>query len=293
MPVSMTGFGRFETITEEFSHVWEIRSVNNRFLDMKWRMPSVLRSLETRFEKIVRKAASRGRIDISLSVETRSAALLGVSLNTAQAGAMLDQLRALAKAQGVEFVPDMNRLLSASHLWRDDSAEADPGLVASLDQGLKKALADWNSSRRVEGAEMVRDMTTRFANLRVLATAVAERVPVVLKDKQQATAERLTALVAQAGMTFTEERLAQEVAVLADRLDVSEEITRLAAHLDRLDEAAAAEGEAGKRLDFLIQEAFREINTCGNKAQDVEVSRLVVDFKVELEKCREQVQNIE
>lgn len=293
MPVSMTGFGRFETITEEFSHVWEIRSVNNRFLDMKWRMPSVLRSLETRFEKIVRKAASRGRIDISLSVETRSAALLGVSLNTAQAGAMLDQLRALAKAQGVEFVPDMNRLLSASHLWRDDSAEADPGLVASLDQGLKKALADWNSSRRVEGAEMVRDMTTRFANLRVLAAAVAERVPVVLKDKQQATAERLTALVAQAGMTFTEERLAQEVAVLADRLDVSEEITRLAAHLDRLDEAAAAEGEAGKRLDFLIQEAFREINTCGNKAQDVEVSRLVVDFKVELEKCREQVQNIE
>ena len=87
--------------------------------------------------------------------------------------------------------------------------------------------------------------------------------------------------------------LAQEVAVLADRLDVSEEITRLAAHLDRLDEAAAAEGEAGKRLDFLIQEAFREINTCGNKAQDVEMSRLTVEFKVELEKCREQVQNIE
>jgi uncharacterized protein (TIGR00255 family) len=289
----MTGFGRFETVTEEFSHVWEIRSVNNRFLDMKWRMPSVLRSLETRFEKIVRKVGTRGRVDISLSVETRSAALLGVSLNTAQAGAMLDQLRSLAVLQGVEFVPDMNRLLSASHLWRDDSAEPDPGLVASLEQGLKNALADWNNSRRVEGGELVRDMTTRFANLRVLAAAVAERVPAVLKDKQAATAERLIALVAQAGMSFTEERMAQEVAVLADRLDVSEEITRLAAHLDRLDEAAAAEGEAGKRLDFLIQEAFREINTCGNKAQDVEVSRLVVDFKVELEKCREQVQNIE
>jgi len=293
MPVSMTGFGRFETITEDFSHVWEIRSVNNRFLDMKWRMPSVLRSLETRFEKVVRKACARGRVDISLSVETRSAALLGVSLNTAQAGAMLDQLRALAAEQGVAFVPDMNRLLSATHLWRDDSAEPDPNLVSSLEQGLKKALADWNSSRRIEGAELVRDMTSRFANLRVLAAAVAERVPAVLKDKQTATAERLTALVAQAGMTFTEERLAQEVAVLADKLDVSEEITRLAAHLDRLDEAAAAEGEAGKRLDFLIQEAFREINTCGNKAQDVEVSRLIVDFKVELEKCREQVQNIE
>ncbi|PKN09172.1 MAG: YicC family protein [Deltaproteobacteria bacterium HGW-Deltaproteobacteria-8] len=293
MPVSMTGFGRHESITEEFSHVWEIRSVNNRFLDMKWRMPSVLRSLETRFEKVLRKNAARGRVDVSLSVETRSAALLGVSLNTAQAGAMLDQLRALAKTQGVAFAPDMNRLISASHLWRDDSAEPDPGLVASLEQGLKKALDDWNNSRRVEGEELARDLKERFARLRVLAASVGERVPLVLKDKQAATAERLNALVAQAGMTFTEERLAQEVAVLADRLDVSEEITRLAAHLDRLEEAVASNGEAGKRLDFLIQEAFREINTCGNKAQDVELSRLTVEFKVELEKCREQVQNLE
>ncbi|MDQ7834144.1 MAG: YicC/YloC family endoribonuclease [Humidesulfovibrio sp.] len=293
MPVSMTGFGRHETIADDFSHVWEIRSVNNRFLDMKWRMPSVLRSLETRFEKILRKNAARGRVDVSLSVETRSAALLGVSLNTAQAGAMLDQLRALAAIQKVEFTPDLNRLISASHLWRDDSVEPDPGLAASLEQGLKKALQDWNSSRRVEGEELARDLKERFARLRVLAAAVGERVPVVLKDKQAATAERLNALVAQAGMTFTEERLAQEVAVLADRLDVSEEITRLAAHLDRLEEAVSSDGEAGKRLDFLIQEAFREINTCGNKAQDVELSRLTVEFKVELEKCREQVQNLE
>ncbi|MBU1039663.1 MAG: YicC family protein [Proteobacteria bacterium] len=293
MPMSMTGFGRHETITDEFSHVWEIRSVNNRFLDMKWRMPSVLRSLETRFEKTLRKSAARGRVDVSLSVETRSAALLGVSLNTAQAGAMLDQLRALAKEQGVGFAPDLNRLISASHLWRDDSSEPDPGLAASLEQGLKKALADWNNSRRVEGEELARDLKERFARLRVLAASVGERVPVVLRDKQAATAERLNALVAQAGMTFTEERLAQEVAVLADRLDVSEEITRLAAHLDRLEEAVSSAGEAGKRLDFLIQEAFREINTCGNKAQDVELSRLTVEFKVELEKCREQVQNLE
>lgn len=293
MPVSMTGFGRHETITDEFSHVWEIRSVNNRFLDMKWRMPSVLRSLETRFEKILRKSAARGRVDVSLSVETRSAALLGVSLNTAQAGAMLDQLRSLAKTQGVDFAPDLNRLISASHLWRDDSAEPDPGLAASLEQGLRKALGDWNNSRRVEGEELARDLKTRLTRLRVLAAAVGERVPVVLRDKQAATAERLNALVAQAGMTFTEERLAQEVAVLADRLDVSEEITRLAAHLDRLEEAVSSDGEAGKRLDFLIQEAFREINTCGNKAQDVELSRLTVEFKVELEKCREQVQNLE
>ena len=182
MPMSMTGFGRVETVAENFSHVWEIRSVNNRFLDLKWRMPSVLRSLETRFEKVLRKHAARGRVDVSLSVETRSAALLGVSLNAAQAGAMLDQLRELAKTQGAVFVPDMNRLLSASHLWRDDSAEPDPGLVASLELGLKKALADWNDSRRVEGGELARDLKERFARLRVLAAAVAERVPVSFRN---------------------------------------------------------------------------------------------------------------
>ncbi|MBI5519457.1 MAG: YicC family protein [Desulfovibrio sp.] len=293
MPMSMTGFGRVETNAEDFSHVWEIRSVNNRFLDVKWRMPQVLRSMEIRFDKILRKNAARGRVDVNLSVDTRSAALLGVSLNTAQAGAMLDQLRALAKEQGVDFQPDMNRLLSASHLWKDDSAEPDPRLAKSLEEGFQKALDDWNASRRVEGGELAKDLKARFARLRELAEAVGQRVPVVLKDKQAATAERLTALVAQAGMSFAEDRLAQEVAVLADRLDVSEELTRLAAHLDRLDEAVSGKGEAGKRLDFLIQEAFREINTCGNKAQDVEMSRLTVDFKVELEKCREQVQNIE
>ncbi len=293
MPASMTGFGRVETNGEDFSHVWEIRSVNNHFLDVKWRMPSVLRSLEVKFDKLLRKHASRGRVDISLTVETRSAALLGVSLNTAQAGAMLDQLRALAGEQGVSFAPDLNRLLSAANLWRDDSAEPDPRLAASLQEGFLKVVEDWNASRRVEGGELARDLKGRFANLRELATAVAARVPVVLKEKQAATAERLNALVAQAGLTFPDERLAQEVAVLADRLDVTEELTRLSAHLDRLDEALAANGETGKRLDFLIQEAFREINTCGNKAQDSEVSRLTVDFKVELEKCREQVQNIE
>jgi uncharacterized protein (TIGR00255 family) len=203
------------------------------------------------------------------------------------------KLRELAKTQGVDFTPDMNRLLGAAHLWRDDSAEPDPKLALSLAEGFEKAVADWNASRRVEGEELAKDLLARLSRLRELAALVAERVPVVLKDKQAATAERLNTLVAQAGMSFEPERLAQEVAVLADRLDVSEELTRLAAHLDRLEEAASSKGEAGKRLDFLIQEAFREINTCGNKAQDSELSRLTVEFKVELEKCREQVQNIE
>ena len=118
-------------------------------------------------------------------------------------------------------------------------------------------------------------------------------MPGVAEEKKRALVERIRESLAAADAAFSEDRMLQEVAVLADRLDVSEEATRLTEHLRRLAEVLAQEGEVGKRLDFLLQEAFREINTCGNKCQDAAVSALVVEFKAELEKCREQVQNIE
>ncbi len=293
MPASMTGFGRFESAAEKWSHGFEVKSVNGRFLDVKWRLPAALRSLETAWEKIVRSYGARGRVDICLNLEVKSPDVLGVSLNLPMVAAMLDQVERLAALRGQTFVPDYNRLLALSSLWRDDSSRPDQGLLDSLEQGLRAALEDWRASRRAEGAALAADLRARFGRLRELASAVGGRIPTVLAEKRTNLCQRVREALAQVGAEYSEDRMLQEVAVLTDRLDVSEELTRLAAHLDRLEEALGAEGEEGKRLDFLIQEAFREINTCGNKAQDVEVSRLVVDFKTELERCREQVQNLE
>ncbi len=293
MPASMTGYGRSETNEDAWSHLWEVRSVNGRFLDVKWRLPSALRSQENAWEKIVRSYGSRGRVELSLSMEVRDVSVLGVSLNRPLAGAMLAQLAELAASRGEHFTPDYNRLLGNSSLWRDDSAEPDPRLAASLEAGLRAALEDWRKSRLAEGRALAADLSSRFETLRRLAQGVSERVPQVLAEKRETLLTRVRDLVAAAGADFSEDRMIQEVALLTDRLDVSEELTRLAAHLSRLDEALGSSGDEGKRLDFLIQEVFREINTCGNKAQDSEVSRLVVDFKSELERCREQVQNIE
>lgn len=293
MPASMTGFGRSETATEQWSHSFEVRSVNGRFLDVKWRIPAALRSLETAWEKIVRSFGARGRVDVSLNLEVKSPEILGVSLNLPLAQAMLDQVERLARDRGQGFEPDYNRLLSMSSLWRDDSSRPDPALMDSLDKGLRAALEDWRTSRRHEGAALAADLRSRFARLGDLTRSIAARIPTVLDEKRANLCQRVREALAQVGAEYSEDRMLQEVAVLTDRLDVSEELTRLNAHLERLDQALAAEGEEGKRLDFLIQEAFREINTCGNKAQDVEVSRLVVDFKTELERCREQVQNLE
>ncbi|WP_320172553.1 YicC/YloC family endoribonuclease [Maridesulfovibrio sp.] len=293
MPVSMTGFGRFEITEDKWSHVWEIRSVNSRFLDLKWRLPNSMRGYESRWEKLVRKYGSRGRVDLSLNLEVFSTELLGVSLNRLQAKAMLDQLRDMAGEDKTAFVPDYNRLLGISALWRDAMSEPDPELAASITEGLEKALANWRDSRQEEGNDLVRDLEERFSLLREYTEQVKVRVPEILESKRSALIERVTSNMETLGAEYVEDRMVQEVAILTDKLDVSEEITRLDAHLERISEVLHGNKDAGKRLDFLLQETFREINTCGNKCQDADVSRIVVEFKAELEKCREQVQNIE
>lgn len=293
MPVSMTGFGRSETNDDAWTHVWEIKSVNGRFLDVKWRMPGYLRSLENGWEKIVRQHASRGRVDISLNLEVLDAKILGVTFNETMAQAMFDQMEKLAASRGEKFEPDYNKVLSMPSLWRDNGSEPDPGLTESLTKGLEAALKDWVNSRTVEGDAMVTDLLERLEVLRGLGKDIAGRIPDILEEKKANLRQRIKDMLESAGADFSEDRMLQEVAYLTDKLDVSEELTRLDAHLDRLGEVLSTKGEAGKKLDFLCQETFREINTCGNKANDTATSRLVVDFKAELERCREQVQNIE
>lgn len=293
MPVSMTGFGRFETNEDAWTHVWEIKSVNGRFLDVKWRIPGFLRSLETGWERLVRTRASRGRVDVSLNLEVLDAEVLGVTFNETMARAMFRQMEKLAESRGEIFNLDYNRVLAMPALWRDNGAEPDPGLAESLSKGLDAALGDWVDSRAREGQALVADLTARFATLRELTEKVRERIPDILEAKKDGLRQRITDMLDSANADFSEDRMLQEVAYLTDKLDVSEELTRLDAHLERLGEVLADRDDVGKKLDFLVQETFREINTCGNKAQDTEVSRLVVDFKAELERCREQVQNIE
>ncbi len=293
MAKSMTGFGRIAVQDSGWTQTWEIRSVNGRHLDLRWRMPWSLRCLEADWERIVREQAGRGRLEVSLQLHVSRPDLLGATLNTVQAGAMLDQLEAFAQERQTVLAPDINRLLNISSLWEDDSGEPDKELAQSLEQGLRAALDDWNSSRAKEGAATIADLSSRFENLESLLARIKERIPQVKDDKIEQLRSRIQNTLETYAIDLDPNRLLQEVAVLTDKLDVSEELSRLGAHLGRLRQIAKNGGELGKRLDFTLQECFREINTCGNKAQDSQISELVVDFKVELEKCREQVQNLE
>ena len=290
---SMTGFGRCLVESEGFTQQWEVKSVNSRHLDLKWRLPMSVRSLEPRLEKVVRRFASRGRVDISLTLQYTGGTGPAPRFDAMQAEAMLDSLKELAARRGEPFTPDYNALLALPGLWGDAGDEVDESLTLALEEGLSLALEDWNDARAAEGRALARDMHSRILRMEEWTGLIAERAPEIKEERFAVLRERLSEALAAVNGELEEGRFLQEMVVLSDKLDVSEELTRLHAHLERLRDLLEIGTDAGRRLDFTLQECFREIATCGNKIQDAQTSRLVVDFKNELEKCREQVQNLE
>ncbi|MDR2075849.1 MAG: YicC family protein [Desulfovibrio sp.] len=289
---SMTGFGRSLLEEDRWIQTWEVRSVNGRHLDIRWRLPLEARPLETALEKLVRRQASRGRLEISLYLQMRRRTP-SLALNVEQADALLEAVAAFAASRGDVFVPDYNRLPVLSFLWEESPQDPDDSLLQGLERGLSLALEDWNESRALEARSLGKDLLTRILRMEEWTRRIRERAPDVKEERTALLRERLGEILEGHGPGLEEGRFLQEIVLLTDRLDVSEELTRLAIHLDRLRELLELGADAGRKLDFTLQECFREVTTCGNKIQDVQVSRLVVDLKNELEKCREQVQNVE
>ena len=289
---SMTGFGRSAQSKDNYSLIFEVRSVNGRVLDIKWRLPSIVRSHENVFEKIVRQYGSRGRVEISLSLQN-SAKADSVSFDSAQAHVMLNTLSDFAKIRDDAFTVDYNNLLKITSLWNGNEDEITDDFIEFVQNTLKEALTDWNTSRAAEAKDLSADLQIRFARMKEWLQKIEERAPLIKAARFATVKERLQEALNALESNLEESRFLQEIVILSDKLDVSEETTRLHSHFKRLDTLLNAGDEAGRKLDFTLQECFREINTCGNKIQDAEISILIVEFKNELEKCREQVQNLE
>lgn len=290
---SMTGFGRCFVENARVSQQWEIRSVNGRYLDLKWRLPPIARYLEPLLEKTARRHAARGRVEISLSLQFAPGQAPRPSFDIQQASAMLDALAGLAAMRGDRYTPDYTPFLTLDPLWSEPGIDEMDDLGDMLAQGLALALEDWNESRVAEGAQLARDLESRVMRMLEWTAVIGEAAPQIKEERTQVLRERLGEALGEMGHDLDEDRFLQEAVIIADKLDVSEELTRLGAHLERMLLLLRDGHDAGRKLDFTLQECFREINTCGNKAQDAELSRIVVDFKNELEKCREQAQNLE
>jgi uncharacterized protein (TIGR00255 family) len=294
MICSMTGYGRTESEEEGTRFTVEIRSVNNRFLDIQVKMPRTLAVLEPRVKKAVQERFSRGRIELFI---TRNGGKEGTSprivLDDTLAGQYIFVLRNLKERFSLSGEVDLPLVAGLQDVIAREEPREDPETVwPLLSTALSRAMDELHAMRTTEGAALVRDVTARLGTIEGLISSVRARAP--------RTVEAARARLAEAVSRLTNEqpdplRLAQEIALLAERSDVTEELIRLASHLAQFRRMLdGTRGEAvGRKLDFLLQEMGREANTIASKAMDADIAYAVVDIKAELEKIREQVQNIE
>ncbi len=290
----MTGFGRGAAESGPLRVEVQARSVNNRFADVRLRLPEELALREPEIRRRVLPAVRRGRVEIDVRLERAPEAAAGIALNRAAVAGALEAARALRDEYGVPGTLDAAAMLSLPGMLdsRVPREMSDDDLQA-LDRALEAALRALDADRAREGAAIARDLASRVGKMRELTdsvAALAERVPAAAKRR---LVERMQALAAP--VELDPARVAQEAAFLADRADITEELVRLSGHLDQAGTLLAPEdGEpVGKRFDFLLQEIHRETNTICSKSPDLEITRRALDLKAEVERVREQIQNLE
>jgi uncharacterized protein (TIGR00255 family) len=284
----MTGFASARAELPQGSLQVELRSVNSRFLDVQFRVPDECRSLEPALRELIAARVARGKVDCRVQLDTGSQQGRAPSMN-ADAVAALRQLADQARAQ----FPDARPLSVADVLrWPGVLAEqaADEALLRSAAlEGATRALEEFSASRRREGEKLKTALLARVAEMRRRAAGAAALVPEALAAQRARMTERLREAMGAAD----EDRIRQEIAVIAMRADVDEELTRFGAHLDEVERVLEKGGAAGKRLDFLAQELNREANTLASKAVSSSLAECALELKLLVEQVREQVQNIE
>jgi uncharacterized protein (TIGR00255 family) len=284
----MTGFGAARRETPGAVAQVEARSVNNRHLTVAIRAPAAFDARQSELEALVRSRLLRGSVNVTISVKARRDVAPG-RINAAVVEDYSRQLAAAGLPTSPEVIAQLLRLPGVVE-------EAPPAALGDEEFALVRdavdaSLAALVEMREREGAALAADLEAGAAEIERLAGAVKSRVPEVLKSAHERLKERLTALLADAAVP--EDLVAREIAVLADRSDVAEEIARLASHVAQWRDALREGGPVGRRLDFLAQELGREANTIGSKSQDSELARAVVDMKVAIERLKEQAANVE
>ena len=285
---SMTGFGRGRCEVGGRRVVVEVRAVNHRFLDLKVRTPWVAPLLEQLLGQAVRKRVERGAISVVVRDEGGVEAVSNVSVDLGLARAYAQALAQVAEACRLDERPSLALIAAQPGVLSAGEEPVDgEGLWSELSPAVEQALEELCAARAREGEALRADLSQRVASLRRVAGEVRGLAADAPDDARRRLEERLKRLL-QPG-EVDPQRLAQEVALIADRADVTEELTRLAAHLDEVDRLLAEAQPSGRRLDFLAQELHREINTVGSKAQRAEIASRVLEAKAEIERLREQI----
>jgi len=289
---SMTGYGKGAAVSELGSFAVEIRSVNHRYGEVSVRMPRAFLSQENEIKRLVSAVLKRGKIDVTVQWEEASGADSIPQVNRELAAGYCETFRQLSGELGLPGEVPLALILSQKGVLRDAGTVIDEeALMPQLTQAVRSAVSAIDSMRTREGEALSSDLLDRRRQVAEWVELIRERTPLMVAEYQQKLSARLELLLGD--VELDPARLAQEVALLADRSDITEELVRLNSHFVQFDEALRMKEAVGRKLDFLMQEMNREVNTIGSKANDASIASLVIQVKAEMEKMREQVQNVE
>ena len=289
---SMTGYGRVEGLYNGRNIIVEAKSVNHRFLEIALRMPASLYPLEMEYKKKIAERFKRGRIDVSIRLEGECSDTSKVNLNMDIARDYFDVLSRLKTEFNIQEPISLKNLVSFRDIFTPPAeTQLDADLLNSVEKMLQEALSILVNMRQDEGIALFSDMQMRLQAIGEIMEKIRLCAPQVVLEYQKRLTERIKELTA--GLELDASRLAQEVAVMADRCDITEEIVRMQSHIGQFEALLQSDEAEGRKIDFLLQEMNREINTIGSKGNDLEIARQVIEVKSELGKLREQAQNIE
>ena len=288
----MTGYGRAVETIDGREITAELRSVNNRYLDCTVKMPRLYAFAEDSVKTHVKSAISRGKVDVFIAVNVMEDRQMRISVNHPVLEGYLSAMRSIASDYGVRDDISVTALSRLPDVFVVEKAEEDEEkLTQDILSVVDKALEKFTAMRTTEGAALEADLRGRAATILTLVEKVEQRSPVTLAEYRARLTEKMQEVLQST--TIDEGRILQEAAIYADKIAVDEETVRLRSHLNQLETMLTNGGAIGRKLDFLLQELNREANTIGSKGNDLEQARTVVEIKAELEKIREQTQNIE
>lgn len=289
---SMTGYGRVKVENALREITVEIRSVNHRYLDLNIKVPRIYGYLEDMVSKQAQAAIARGKVDIYVAVRAKEGADIRVTPNMAVIQGYVDAVRRVSETYDIPGDMTAMSLLRLPDAMEQSKEEADADqLKAEVSAVLAQALEEYNAMRQREGARLVEDVSMRAGLIAKAVDFVEQRSPDCVEEYRARIAARMTEILD--GTELAQQRILQEAALYADKVNVTEEIVRLRSHLSQLETMLKSPTAIGRKLDFLVQEMNRETNTIGSKANDFQIARTVVDMKAEIEKIREQIQNLE
>jgi uncharacterized protein (TIGR00255 family) len=290
---SMTAYARSEIVLDDITVNMEIRSVNSRHLDANIRLPSRYFGLEERIKSTVVQQLTRGRIDIRVHIQDKTEESLAFEIDETRAEAYHNALNLIRKKFNLDQPVSLKMMAGAGGVIKPVEVESDlAACLPVVDECLKGALADLIAMRKTEGEFLEGDFAGRLDFIEKKVRAIEKASSGLLSHYQQRLKDRITALT-EGIVEIDPARISQEAAILADRSDISEEMVRVFSHIKQFRQLMGSPEPAGRKLNFLIQEFNREFNTMGSKTGRAEVSHMVVEVKAELEKLREQVQNVE